>query len=808
MRLFNNKSGCKNMFYQKCGANNLEKAKFCSKCGNAVTQKVLKKKTSHKISALAVFLVIFIGACGGLFALRKDISSFCFGNGNKDVYSKVDDKINDLFSDSEFNKMDIHVQKSEVQKLLKKMEKKGIVLKGSIEYDDESEIFWYKYSNNAESGILMGEYDEDFAGNAQTNEYVSWKSNGLVDSTKDEINFDSPNYPYSKKQIEDLELKALYMYGWSDENDVKNGNAVCYDDYLENQKTWNLNGLKTNIDSYCTVEDFKTELIGYDLIIICEHGNFQKKYPLICLKEKVSKDNFSAYKEDFESGKILTVQPNGSNEKYWWIKPSFFEKYYSDNKLQDSIVWISSCHGYQSDELVEAFSNCGAKSVIGYNNSVLINYDFYLHSAFVYSLMHGDSVQNALKFSQFIWKNTDTDFYIEYNGTRSKYGTFINKKTFDNVANYAQAKIKPGGESFRLINEERVKNTSVIAKTTAVKTTTTTAIKTTTTKERFTSIVDKICYLDECPIISSDRYTGNEGDSFVYPIGSHEYSRGNVCIDNTSYEHGLEGWIARWNYKNESSWAYSVFNLDSQYKSLSGKCKLIKSYNTEDFNTTLEFWNDETLIQKYKLTPDTIPFDINLDVTDCNNLKIYFYDNESKSGGTSFGLVDMKLSSSSNASLNTYESSDAHSIPYISDISASSQLSSQIYDEETYNYSAQNIIDNDITTCWSEGADGNGIGESITLSFNKTYEISELCLWNGLCTSEDLYYKNSRPRKITVVLSDGNSYDFECSDGWDNRKNTFSFNNETKTSSMTIIIKSVYEGNKYQDTCISEISVS
>lgn len=117
---------------------------------------------------------------------------------------------------------------------------------------------------------------------------------------------------------------------------------------------------------------------------------------MICLKEKVSKDNFSAYKEDFESGKILTVQPNGSNEKYWWIKPSFFEKYYSDNKLQDSIVWISSCHGYQSDELVEAFSNCGAKSVIGYNNSVLINYDFYLHSAFVYSLMHGDSARRRI----------------------------------------------------------------------------------------------------------------------------------------------------------------------------------------------------------------------------------------------------------------------------------------------------------------------------------------------------------------------------------------------------------------------------
>lgn len=328
------------------------------------------------------------------------------------------------------------------------------------------------------------------------------------------------------------------------------------------------------------------------------------------------------------------------------------------------------------------------------------------------------------------------------------------------------------------------------------------------TEEQSTLFVNENVYLDECPITFSDRYTGNEGDSFVYPIGLHEYSRGNVCVDNSSYEHGVEGWIARWNYKSESSWAYSVFNLGGRYKSLSGKCKLIKSNNITDFNTTLEFWNGDTLIQKFQLTPDTIPFDINLDVTDCNNLKIFFHDNEAKAGGTSFGLVDMKLSSSSNASLNTNQSSDQHSIPIITDITASSHLSSQTYGEETYDYFAQKAIDNDITTCWSEGKDEYGIGESITISFDKTYEISELCLWNGLCTSEELFYKNSRPQKITVVLSNGDSYDFECSDGWDNRKNIFSFNSGVKTSSITIIIQSVYEGNKYKDTCISEISVS
>lgn len=113
-----------------------------------------------------------------------------------------------------------------------------------------------------------------------------------------------------------------------------------------------------------------------------------------------------------------------------------------------------------------------------------------------------------------------------------------------------------------------------------------------------------------------------------------------------------------------------------------------------------------------------------------------------------------------------------------------------------------------MTTCWSEGVDGYGVGESIMVSFDDMYEISELSLWNGLCTSEDLFYKNSRLHNITVTLSNSNSYDFECSGSWDSRHNSFSFGGNIETSSITITIQSVYEGDKYKDTCISEISIS
>ena len=75
-------------------------------------------------------------------------------------------------------------------------------------------------------------------------------------------------------------------------------------------------------------------------------------------------------------------------------------------------------------------------------------------------------------------------------------------------------------------------------------------------------------FLDQISIVDSDRYTGNEGDSFVFPIGKHQYTRGNICIDGESYEHGIEGWLARWNGSSEESWAYAVLCGYNVLKSL------------------------------------------------------------------------------------------------------------------------------------------------------------------------------------------------------------------------------------------------
>lgn len=169
------------------------------------------------------------------------------------------------------------------------------------------------------------------------------------------------------------------------------------------------------------------------------------------------------------------------------------------------------------------------------------------------------------------------------------------------------------------------------------------------------STYPSVTYLDECPILASDRYTGNEGDSFVYKIGEHKNTRGNVCVNGRSYEHGLEAWLARWNGEAEVSWAYSIFDVGGKFNSLSGECNLIQSYNTSDFNTTLEFWSDDKLLQSFTLLPSALPFSFELNIADCKELKVLLYDNVPKSGGTSFGLFNMALSTNKTEGYSSYE---------------------------------------------------------------------------------------------------------------------------------------------------------
>lgn len=115
------------------------------------------------------------------------------------------------------------------------------------------------------------------------------------------------------------------------------------------------------------------------------------------------------------------------------------------------------------------------------------------------------------------------------------------------------------------------------------------------------------------------------------------------------------------------------------------------------------------------------------------------------------------------------------------------------------------VIDGDLSTGWVENASGQGIGESVTLSFDGAYRVSGFTINAGYQKSSSLYYKNSRPASLLVSFSDGSSVTLELEDYFGQQ--SFTFGSPVETTSVTFTIESVYAGNKYQDTVISEISL-
>ncbi len=300
----------------------------------------------------------------------------------------------------------------------------------------------------------------------------------------------------------------------------------------------------------------------------------------------------------------------------------------------------------------------------------------------------------------------------------------------------------------------------------------------------------------------SDNAVDVETISDVFQYGGHSYQlfrfynvSGNDIID---FCYNKDGYPAHINDSSENEFIASVIGTlgyDIVYFGYSDEQSEGNWYWIDGENSSFVNWrsgepNNEANAEHYALiSPDGTWNDGKLE-------------HDSQSGVVI--LCEWNTSIETNAPtphLSNYKS-------HIMNISSSSYLENQTYGDKTYVYTAEKAFDKDMSTCWSEGLDGYGIGESITVSFDDIYEVSELSIWNGLCTSEDLYDKNSRLHNFTVVLSDGSRYDFECSDGWNNRNNTFSFDGNAKTSSLTFIIQSVYEGEKYKDTCISEISIS
>lgn len=145
-------------------------------------------------------------------------------------------------------------------------------------------------------------------------------------------------------------------------------------------------------------------------------------------------------------------------------------------------------------------------------------------------------------------------------------------------------------------------------------------------------------------------------------------------------------------------------------------------------------------------------------------------------------------------------------------VSASSFLS----EEKNINYTAQSAHDGKINTVWCEGVKGQGIGEKITFVFDtKKKDVAELgvtsiTIANGHQASQKLFRNNSRAKELLLIVDGNEKAKLELEDKMGLQKFEIPKLNLPRPSkhSISLQILSVYAGDKFEDTCISEISFS
>jgi len=158
-------------------------------------------------------------------------------------------------------------------------------------------------------------------------------------------------------------------------------------------------------------------------------------------------------------------------------------------------------------------------------------------------------------------------------------------------------------------------------------------------------------------------------------------------------------------------------------------------------------------------------------------------------------------------------------------------------------YELNKIWDRSISTTWAEGAAGAGIGEYVTIEVRFLPSLffedilsnikieGKLQINNGFCRSEKLFKDNNRVKKAlitiyavplrvaqtgTFALKPGPMIlkEFEIHIDDTNKLQVFNFDTEIQSFTdvegsvdlfLRLTILEIYHGEKYNDTCISEL---
>ncbi len=120
-------------------------------------------------------------------------------------------------------------------------------------------------------------------------------------------------------------------------------------------------------------------------------------------------------------------------------------------------------------------------------------------------------------------------------------------------------------------------------------------------------------------------------------------------------------------------------------------------------------------------------------------------------------------------------------------------------------HNAELTLDGDVSTAWAEDVELEGAGEWLQYVFDDSYTINGIEIYGGYGKNETQYYKNNRLKDIKIYFSDGTVIEYTLSDDY-GVFHIIELDAEVISEYVKIEIVSVYKGNTYDDTCISEVA--
>ena len=129
--------------------------------------------------------------------------------------------------------------------------------------------------------------------------------------------------------------------------------------------------------------------------------------------------------------------------------------------------------------------------------------------------------------------------------------------------------------------------------------------------------------------------------------------------------------------------------------------------------------------------------------------------------------------------------------------------SSHLEPSRVGDYEAGNLVDGSVHTAWSEGVQGDGIGQWIQFDFSPDFIVDKIGIRNGY-QKKNRYRQNGRVKEATIVYSDHTTQKIYLKD---TKAVQYINCKPIPTRFIRIVIDDVFRGTKWRDTCISEIDL-